>query len=154
MDLSALKWVVIIVVVIGAGWLITEGGVNWVYSNATKTTTGVNAGNDKVNDATLSRYGGFLMATFRYNKAKKFYSEGIKRFPNGANYWWNNYQLARCEEKFENWQEAADILYFLWQEDAMQYDDRVPDRRILKPRIEKIVEMYQLIPFEYTEPAY
>lgn len=154
MDLSALKWVAVIVVVVGAGWLVTEGGANWVYSNATKSTPGVDGSKDKINEATLSRYGGYLLATFQYNKAKKFYSQAIKRFPNGANYWNNNYQLARCEEKFENWQETVDILYYLWQQDAKQYDDRVPDRKILKPRIDKIVEMYTLIPFEYTEPAY
>ena len=40
MDLSKVKWVVIAAVVLGVGWLVTEGGVNWAYDRATAGTPG------------------------------------------------------------------------------------------------------------------
>lgn len=144
MDLSKLKWVFIAAVVIGGGWLVTEGGINWVYSNATKETPGADLDKDKVDESTLSRYGGFLILTFRYEKAKKFYQTAIDRYPEGENVWWNYYQMARCEENLYNYQRAADILHTLWTEDADQYDERVPDMATLKLRLDKLIEVNDL----------
>ncbi len=144
MDLSKLKWVFIIVIVIGGGWLVTAGGINWVYGNATKATPGVDADKDSVDESTLTRYGGFLLSTFRYNKARHFYNTAIERYPNGTNVWWNYYQMARCEEKLENYQEAANILHMLWLEDADQYDERVPGMATLKLRLDNLVEIHGL----------
>ena len=142
MDLSKVKWVVIAAVVIGVGWLLTSGGINWVYNNATKDTPGVDANKDKANEATLSRYGGFLLMTFRYERAKKFYQTAIDRYPEGQNVWWNLYQKARCEEHLDNIKGSADILYTLWLNDADQFDERVPDKATLRLRLDKLVEMY------------
>ena len=144
MDLSKLKWVVIAAVVIGGGWLVTEGGVNWVFSNATKEAPGADADKDKVDESTLSRYGGFLLMTFRYEKSKKFYQAAIDRYPDGENLWWNYFQMARCEEKLYNYKRAADILNMLYTEDADQFDERVPDMATLKLRLDKLVEMNDL----------
>ena len=144
MNLTWLKWVVILAVVFGGGWLVTSGGVNYMYKRATTGPTGVDEAKDKSNEATLSRYGGFLISTFRYERAKDFYSAAIQRYPAGANRWWNRYQLARCHEKLDEIQQAVDILVMLWQEDADQYDERVPDRDQLKLKIQKLIEVNQL----------
>ena len=144
MDLSKLKWVLIAAIVIGGGWLVTEGGVNWVYKNATEASPGTDPEKDKIDESTLSRYGGFLLATFRYEKAKKFYQSSIDRYPDGDKLWWNYYQMARCEEKLYNYQRAADILHMLWTEDADQYDERVPNQATLRLRLDKLVEVHDL----------
>lgn len=148
MDLSKLKWVFIIVVVVGAGWLLSTGGINWVYNNATKGVVGEDLDKDRVNEATLSRYGGFLLSTFRYEQAKKFYQTAIDRYPEGANLWWNTYQMARCEENLEEYQHAADILHMLWQENADAIDERVPDQNTLKHRLDQLVELHDLPRYE------
>ena len=144
MDLSKLKWVLIAAIVIAGGWLVTEGGVNWVYKKATEATPGTNPEKDKIDESTLSRYGGFLLSTFRYEKAKKFYQSAIDRYPDGDKLWWNYYQMARCEEKLYNYQRAADILHMLWTEDADQYDERVPGRPRLKLRLDTLIELNDL----------
>jgi hypothetical protein len=136
--------VFIIAIVLGVGWLATEGGVNWAYNKATASTPGEDENTDKVSEATLSRYGGFLLSTFRYEKAKKFYNEAVTRYPAGANAYWNRYQLARCEDKLGNFQNETDLLYSLWEIDAHQYDARVPNVDELKLRIQKLVEVNEL----------
>lgn len=147
MDLSKLKWVLIAAVVIGGGWLVTEGGINWVYKNATEDTPGADPEKDKIDESTLSRYGGFLLTTFRYEKAKEFYQTAIDRYPDGDNLWWNYYQMARCEEKLYNYQRAADILHMLWLEDAHQYDKRVDVQSTLKQRLDLLIELNDLDPY-------
>lgn len=144
MDLSKLKWVLIAAVVIGGGWLVTEGGINWVFKNATEDTPGADPERDKTDEATLSRYGGFLLSTFRYERAKTFYQAAINRYPDGENLWWNYYQMARCEEKLYDYQSAADILHMLWLEDADQYDKRVPGKPALRLRLDTLIEMHEL----------
>lgn len=144
MDLSKVKWVFIAAVVLGGGWLATEGGVNWAFNRATSGTPGQDENADKVAEATLTRYGGFLLSTFRYDKAKKFYTEAITRFPGGENAYWNRYQLARCEDKLGNFQSEADLLYSLYEIDAIQYDERVPNSNELQLRIQKLVEVHEL----------
>ena len=114
MDLSKLKWAVIILIVVGGGWLATEGGVNWAFSRATSGTPGESESADKINEATLTRYGGFLLATFR------------------------------CENRLENYQSEADLLYSLYEIDADQYDERIPGVDELQLRIQKLVEVHQL----------
>ncbi len=144
MDLSKLKWVFIAAIVIGGGWLVTEGGITWVYNNATEATPGTDPEKDKTDENTLSRYGGFLLTTFRYERAKKFYQAAIDRYPDGDNLWWNYYQMARCEERLFNYQRAADILHMLWTENADQYDERVPDVATLQLRLDKLIEVNDL----------
>lgn len=149
MDLTWLKWLVIIALIFGIGWAVTDGGINYAYKKATSGEIGVNPDVDQTKETTLTRYAGFLLATFRYEKAKKFYTAAITNFPAGKNRYWNRYQLARCEEKLKNWQNAADVLYQLHQVDANQYDHRVPNQATLKLRIEKLVQVHDLAdPFD------
>jgi tetratricopeptide (TPR) repeat protein len=151
MDLSKVKWVVIVAVVALVGWLGTEGGINWMYNRATSGTPGADAEKDKSDEATLTRYGGFLLSTFRYEKASKFYDEAIRRFPAGENRYWNRFRLARCYEKLDRIEEAVALLLFLWQEDADQYDERIPDRDTLKLRIQKLIEVNSLLMDPFNE---
>jgi tetratricopeptide (TPR) repeat protein len=144
MDLSKVKWVVIILIVVGGGWLFTEGGVNWMYNRATSSTPGEDEGVDARSEAALTRYGGLLLSTFRYEKAKKFYSTALERYPNGKHNYWNMYQLARCEDKLGNFQNEVDLLVRLYEIDADQYDERIPGVNELKLRIEKLVEVNEL----------
>jgi len=144
MNLSWLKWLVIVVVVFGVGWLVTAGGVNYMYNRATAGVVGENAGKDKVNEATLTRYGGFLLSTFRYDGAKKFYNAAVQRYPAGDNRYWNRYQLARCHEKLDEIEEAVNLLLYLYDEDANQYDSRIPVQDALKLRIQKLIEVNQI----------
>jgi hypothetical protein len=144
MNLSWLKWVAIVAVVVGVGFIFTSAGTSFVYNRATGDTPGVNATTDKSHEAMLSKYAGFLMATFRYSDAKKFYMAAIQRYPAGANRYWNRYQLARAHEKLDENKEAAELLLYLWEEDAIQYDARVANKNELKLRIEKLIEVNDL----------
>lgn len=144
MDLSKLKWVVIIVIVVGGGWLLTSGGISWAFKNATEAVPGEDIARDETDEATLSKYGGFLFLTFRYEQAKKFYKTAIDRYPEGKNAWNNYYNLANCEDKLANYQETAVILHMLWQADADQYDERVPDVSTLRLRLDKLIEVHEL----------
>ena len=58
MDLSGLKWPIIIAAVVGIGWLATSGGINWMVGNFTKATPGIDEQQDKVAEVGLSRVGG------------------------------------------------------------------------------------------------
>ena len=145
MDLSKVVWAVVIAAVCGGVWLFTEGGQNKVYEQATKNLVGNDPDQDVIDEAALSKYGDTLLTTFRYEKAKKFYSASLDRYgTDGKNYWWNLQQIARCEEKLDNPEGAIDILYKLWIEDGDAYDNRVSSRNVLKLRIEKLVELNDL----------
>lgn len=144
MNLSWLKWVAIVAVVFGIGFIFTSAGSSVVYNYATSGTHGVDPAKDKSKEAMLSKYAGFLMATFRYTDAKKFYMGAIQNYPAGANRYWNRYELARAHEKLDENKEAAEILVKLWEEDAIQYDRRVANKDELKLRIQKLIEVNDL----------
>lgn len=144
MDISKVLWVILGLIVVGAGFLMTNPGADWVYERNATAPAEEDGGSYKFREATLSRYGGFLLATFRYEKAKKFYTAAINNYPAGDNRYWNRYQLARVEEKLKNWQNAVNLLYYLWEVDADQYDDRIPNQATLKARILQLVEVHEL----------
>ena len=144
MDVSKLIWALVIVAVIGGGWLFTSGGVNYMYKNATEATVGQDVERDKIDEATLSKWGGFLLSTFQYEKARKFYQTAVERYPTGANVWWNYYQLARAHEKLENYRDAVNILTQLRDQDADSHDERVPERDNLDLRIQKLKEVHDI----------
>jgi hypothetical protein len=145
MDMTKIVWAVVVVVILGGGWLFTTGGMNKAYEQATKNLVGNNPEQDVIDEAVLSKYGGYNLSLFRYEQAKKFYSTSINRYgPTGKNYWWNLQQLALCEENMENPQASVTILYNLWLEDGDAYDERVSNRDQLALRITKLVELNEL----------
>jgi tetratricopeptide (TPR) repeat protein len=144
MDLSFLKWPVIIGVVVLAAWLMSSGGVNYMYNKFTANTPGVNAERDALDEAGLSRLGGYCLALFKYEKAMSVYRTVTTRYPTGKNFQYNRYQMARCAEKLEDYQESVDILKELMAVNAHAIDDRVPVNDNLNLRADKLIEMYEL----------
>ena len=144
MDLSGLKWPIILAVVIGGIWLLSSGGTNFMIKNFTKAQPGADPARDKTDEAGLSRIGGFLMKTFRYEKAFEVFDTAATRYPNGANVLYNRYRMAKCAEKMEKYNLSVNILESLMAMDAHSIDDRVPPRDILRPRAEKLIEVHEL----------
>jgi tetratricopeptide (TPR) repeat protein len=149
MDLSKLKWVFIIGIPALAIFLFTGPGVDYIYNSSTEATPGVDAAKDAIDEQKLSTWGGYLLTLFQYDDAEKFYTTAIVRYPEGKNVWWNYYQRARCFEKMDRYREAVDDLYLLWQFDADQFDERVPDRNTLRLRIVKLLEIHSIDPAPY-----
>ena len=145
MDLSFLKWPVIILVVVGAAWLITDGGVNYMVNQFKQGTIGEDEARDRVNEAGLSRVAGFLLLTFRYEKADEVLTYLVTNYipANGAEHYWHNlYRLAKCKEKQGNYQASVNILQELAHKDANSMDDRVPGFDVLRLRAEKLMETH------------
>ncbi len=145
MDLSGLKWPIVIVVVVGLGWLFTSGGVNWMISQATKATPGVDPERDKLDEATLSRVGGYVMFMWNYQKAKECFDLVRDRYGESApNYWYNTYRLVRCHERMGDYATAVEILTYLIDNGASQYDKRVPENDNLGLTRNKLNETHEL----------
>ena len=145
MDLSGLKWPIIIVAIVGIGWLLSSGGVNYMVNSFTEATPGQDAEQDKTDEAGLTRVGGYLLYLWRYEKAADVMQMAIDRYgETGANYWYNMYRLARCTDRMEQYQNSYDILQFLIENNANQYDKRVPGNDTLRLRASKLKEMYEL----------
>ena len=145
MDLSKVKWLVIIAVVGGIIYYLTGPGVNSAYNNATKAAVGVNPDRDAIDEATLSKYGGYLSAMLRYEKSEEFYTTAIDRYgQDSKNFWLNTYKRARCRQKLNKYPESADDLFFLWTEDGHLHDKRVPVNNSLKNQLAKLIELFDL----------
>ncbi len=145
MDLSGLKWPIIIVVILGIGWLMSSGGVNYMINSFTKATPGQDAERDKIDEAGLTRVGGYLLYLWRYEKAPDVMQTAVDRYgESGANYWYNMYRLAKCTERMGKYQNSYDILQYLIQNTASQYDDRVPENDNLSLRSAKLKEVHEL----------
>jgi len=138
MDLSFLKWPIIIIVVVGGGWLLTSGGVNFMYNKFTATPPGSDAKADAVNEAGLSKLGGYCLKTFQYEKAMLMFSTACDRYPQGANFYYNKYRMAKCAEKMDDVPQAVSLLRALIQVNANSIDSRVPENDNLKARSDKL----------------
>lgn len=144
MDLSRLKWPLIIVVIVGLGFLITDGGVRWLRGKFTEGTPGQDPKQDEFNEAGLTKLAGFLIFTFRYAPAEEVLRDALERYPEGKNFLMNRYRLAKCAEKLGRYDECLAILQELRDMDAHSYDPRVPEHDVLQQRIEKLGETHEL----------
>lgn len=145
MDVSGLKWPVIIVVILGLGWLGTAGGVNYMYGQFTATTPGANPEQDIKDEEGLSKLGGYLMYTWQFQKANQVLQTSIDRYgASGKNYWHNQYRQVKCFEKAGNYQQAYNKLTMLANMNANSIDDRVPNRDNLSLRAQKLKEVHEL----------
>ncbi|HOZ48028.1 MAG TPA: hypothetical protein PLO37_24185 [Candidatus Hydrogenedentes bacterium] len=144
MDLSGLKWPLIIVVVVGVGFLLSSSGTNYMFKKFTQSEAGVDAAKDKHDEAGLSKLGGFLLMTFRYQKANEVFGTAVGRYPQGANVWYNKYRMVKCAEKLKNYAGAAAILNELMNARASEVDSRVPEEANLRLRRDKLIEIHQL----------
>ena len=145
MDLSGLKWPLIILVVALAIWLVSEGGVNFMFSKFTATDVEQQSEETRVAyEAGLSRLGGFLLFTFRYDKAKEVIETTLERYPEGKNVLHNQYRLAKCLEKEGDYKGSVNILVELRDMQAHVYDERVPDTDVLNLRLNKLAETHNI----------
>lgn len=145
MDLSGLKWPLIIGVVLFIGWLGTSGGVNWMVNNATKAQPGVDAKRDELDEATLTRVGGYLLYLWRYDRAREVMETAIARYGTaGKNYYYNYYRIVACYERVQRYQCAYNVLQELIAMQAWNYDARVPDLDNLSLRASKLKEVHEL----------
>ncbi|GMU92255.1 MAG: hypothetical protein AMXMBFR4_13130 [Candidatus Hydrogenedentota bacterium] len=144
MDLSRLKWPLIIAIVVGGGWLVTDGGVRYMHGKFTEGEVGVDPKRDEMNEAGLTRLAGFLIKTFRYASAEKVILDALNRYPQGKNALFNEYRLAKCVEKQGDYAQCVAILQRLRDIDAHSYDDRIPERNVLQLRIDKLGETHEL----------
>ncbi len=145
MDLSGLKWPIIIVVVVGIGFLATSPGINYMVNNFTKATPGEDLDRDKIDEAGLSRVAGYLMYLWRYENAASVMQLSIDRYgPSGANYWHNKYRMARCMDRLKRYRASYNILQELIEANASQYDSRVADNDTLRLRAAKLKEVQGL----------
>jgi hypothetical protein len=135
MDLSGLKWPVIILAVVAVIWLGTSGGVNYMVGNFTKATPGQDAARDKADESSLSTVAGYCMFMMNYGKAAEVLNLAIDRYgTTGANYYYNQFRLAKCLEKLHRVQESYNIIRDLAEINAKQYDGRLPERESLNTR--------------------
>ncbi len=145
MDLSGLKWPIIIVVIVGVGFLASSPGINYMVNNFTKATPGQDEERDKIDEAGLTRVAGYLLYLWRYERSLAVMQLAIDRYgPDGANYWYNKYRMARCLDRLERYQQSYNVLQELMAADAQQYDSRVADNDTLRLRASKLKEMHNL----------
>ena len=144
MDLSRLKWPLIIFIVAAIGWLGTAGGVSWMENKFSQGTPGANAEQDAANEMGLSRLGGFLLKTFRYARAEEVFQKAMDRYPTGSEYWYNMYRQVKVKEKLGKQAEAVQLLKQLIAANANSIDSRVPENDNLNLRAEKLIEVNEL----------
>jgi tetratricopeptide (TPR) repeat protein len=144
MDLSRLKWPLIVALVVGAGWLLSEGGVNYMHKKFTSAAAGQDANLDEMNEQGLTRLGSFLLKTFRYEKALVVMEDAVHLYPDGANALFNEYRMAKCAEKIGDYQRSVDILGHLMDIEASTLDARVPSNNHLNLRRAKLLETHEL----------
>ena len=145
MDLSGLKWPLIIGVVVLVGWLGSSGGVNFMVSSFTKATPGADAERDKIDEAGLSRVSSYLIHTFQYRKCGQVLELAINRYgQRGPNYWNNLSRMVTCYEKTGQFQKAYNTLQTLMNANASSIDPRVPNNDVLRLKANKLREVHEL----------
>lgn len=144
MDLSGLKWPLIIVVVVAIGWLGSSGGVNWMVSQSTKAQPGADAKQDARDEQRLTSVAGYLLTLWRYEQAADVMGTAIDRYGTaGKNYWYNYYRMAKCFEKMNQPGKAVNTLMEVMRQRNQITDDRIPGWDTLKLRATKIAETHQ-----------
>ncbi len=141
MDLSGFKWPAIIIGVAVVLWLGTSGGVNYMVNNFTKATPGQNVAKDESDEAGLTEVGGYLMFMMNYGRAAAVLNLATERYgTQGANYYYNQFCLAKCWEKLGKMQDSYKIIHDLADINAKQYDDRIPSQENLNTRATRLKE--------------
>lgn len=145
MDLSGLKWPLIIVIIVGIGFLASSPGVNWMVTRYTQATPGQDVDRDRRDEAGLSRIAGYLLYQWRYEKALETMQTAVNRYGTaGANYWNNLYRMAKCMEKLNRMQESYTLLQELISANAHEIDKRVAENENLQLRATKLKEVHNL----------
>ncbi|HOJ33579.1 MAG TPA: tetratricopeptide repeat protein [Candidatus Hydrogenedentes bacterium] len=143
MDLSRVKWVALAALVVLLGWLFTEPGISYLHRKFTSDPGG-DPKQAELNELGLSRLGGFLLRTLRYEWAERVFEDALRLYPDGKNSRYVLYRLAKVKEKRGDYRAAVAILERLMYENAHAIDDRVPNNDVLNLRRNKLVETHEL----------
>ena len=144
MDLSFLKWPIILGVIALVVFLASNSGVNFMVKKFSADTPGVDIKKDEINEAGLSRVGGYCLRLVKFQKANEIFNLAVSRYPNGKNALYNKYRMIRCAEKMGEFQRAVNIMRELIAVNASTVDSRVADNDNLRLRSEKLIEMHEL----------
>ena len=145
MDLSGLKWPLIIAAVVGIGWLATSAGVNWMGQRFVAAAPGVDAQQDLRDEAGLTKLATYTYYLWKWQKTADILQTSIERYgEDGANYWYNLERLSNCYDRLGEYQESYDILRQLMDVNAHEIDSRVGNFDNLNLRASKLREMYDL----------
>lgn len=145
MDLSGLKWPLIIAVLVGGGWLFTSGGVNWMYGQFTAAAPGADQAQDLRDEAGLTKLAGYTYHIWKWRATINIIETSINRYGvNAPNYWFNLERLSTCYERIGDYQTSYNIIQELMNANAKQYDERVSNFDALNLRASKLKEMYEL----------
>ncbi len=145
MDLSGLKWPLIIAVVVGIGWLATSGGVNWMYGKFTAASPGVDEQQDYKDEAGLTKLAGYTFHLWKWDATIDIINTSLDRYGEwGPNYWYNLERLATCYERTGDYQSSYNVLRELMAANAHEMDSRVGNFDNLNMRAAKLREMYEL----------
>jgi len=145
MDLSWLKWPLIIVVIVGIAFLFSSPGINYMVGRFTQAVPGQNPEIDARDEAGLSRIGGYLLFLWRYQRSYQVMKTAVDRYgESGANYWYNKYRMAKCLEKMGRIQESVDLLEELMAANAHEIDKRVAENENLRLRTTRLKEVHEL----------
>ena len=145
MDLSGLKWPILIVVVVGIVFLASSPGIDFMISRFTSATVGEDANRDRRDEAGLTRVAGYLLLQWRYERALETMQLALDRYgSSGANFWYNKYRMAKCYEKLNRYQASYNLLNELMATNANQIDSRVPENNNLRLRATKLKEVHNL----------
>lgn len=145
MDLSGLKWPLIIVAIVGIGWLGTSGGIQWMYGNFTKAAPGVDVNQDIRDEAGLTKLAGYTYFLWKWKETIAIIETSMERYGDGApNYWYNMERLSNCYDRIGNYKMSLEILELLMRARAWEVDPRVPNREQLNLRANTLREMHEL----------
>jgi tetratricopeptide (TPR) repeat protein len=144
MDLSWLKWPIVILIVVGGLWLISSSGIRFMYNRFTQATPGQNSEQDARDERGLTNLGNFLMKTLRYDKAEHVMQTAVERYPEGKNVLLNQYRLVKLAEKRGDYENAVLLLEYLIQVNANEMDERVPPNDNLRLRADTLRETQEL----------
>ena len=144
MDLSKLRWPVVILIIAGFIWLVSSPGMRFFYERYANAPVGQSAEEDRKNEAGLSWVGGFLLRTLRYEFADEVLTFAVEVYPNGENRLANEYKLSIVANRLGDYQRSVDILHELSRLNASTIDDRVPGNDRLNADALKLVEIHDL----------
>ncbi len=145
MDLSRLKWPLLVVIIVGIGFLASSPGIDYMVNKFTAAQPGVDIAQDATDEAGLSRVAGYLMYMFRFERALEVLRLSMDRYgKSSANYWNNRYREAQCLDRLKRYKESYDVLQDIIRANASQIETRVPNNDILRTRAEKLKAVHGL----------
>lgn len=156
MDLSGLKWPIIIVVVALLGWLVSSGGQTWMETRLLEYKVSENEDLNKANEQALTNLGNVFIKTMQRERGIRVLMNSIERYgEDGKNYYLNIYRCSRAhetlgdatanrEKQIEHYTKALQMLRYLIENNAHDIDAEIPETDVLRLRATDIAENNQL----------